>query len=330
MISPTLASLAALGAAFTWGLGSLLFARTLAHAPAAGVGASGSAGTGPAGERGPLAPAAANLSKNLLAFVVFAAWALASGDVLPPLDAWPRLLGSGALGFALGDTLYFAALPRIGVQRSAMLGELNVPLTAALSFLFLGERFAPVLLAAMALVLLGVTLVVAEAPEPSSDARAKTRLFRAGVACAAFAALFQSLGALVGHAGMEGASVLGGTLVRMAGGLLSAFLVAPLSAAFTKTSARVELARLVRPIHDRATWKPLAIAALFGSVLGLPLFHLALRELDPGRGMVLFATTPLFTLPLSRAFGERHGARAWLGTLLGFAGVAWVVWIVRG
>ncbi|MBI5364903.1 MAG: DMT family transporter [Planctomycetes bacterium] len=321
MIAPTLASLAALGAAFTWALGSLLFARTLAYAPAAAE--------HPAGERHPLAPAAANLAKNLLAFAAFAVWAWASGDALPPIAAWPRLLGSGALGFALGDTLYFAALPRIGVQKSAMLGELNVPLTAALSFCFLGERFAPVLLAAMALVLLGVTLVVVEAPAQSSDARAMPRVLRVGVACAALAALFQSLGALVGHAGMEGASVLGGTLVRMAGGLFSAVLVAPLSAAFTRTSVRVELARLVRPFHDRSTWKPLAVAALFGAVFGLPLFHFALRELDPGRGMVLFATTPLFTLPLSRAIGERHGARAWFGTLLGFAGVAWVVWIVH-
>lgn len=310
VISSTLASFAALGAAFTWGLGSLLFSRSLAHAPA----------------REPLAPAAANLFKNLLALTVFVAAALVLGERLPPAAAWPRLLLSGAFGFALGDTLYFAALPRIGVQKSAMLGELNVPFTALLSFAFLGERFAPWLLAAMALVLLGVTVVVSEAPAAEA---APNRHARAGIVCALGAAAFQSLGVLVGHSGMDGAGVLGGTIVRMLGGCAAAFAVAPIGAWIARGSVTREWARLVRPIQDRALWRPLGLAALFGSVLGLPLFHLALRELDPGLAMVLFATTPLFTLPLSRFFGERHGARAWFGSWLGFAGVAWIVWLVQ-
>jgi drug/metabolite transporter (DMT)-like permease len=277
----TLASLAALGAAFTWGLGSMLFARSLAAAPPSVLGG-----------REPLAPSGANLFKNLLALLLFALYALVTGVELPGAAAWPRLLVSGALGFALGDMLYFAALPRIGVQKSAMIGELNVPFTAGLSFAFLGERFSAVFLVA--------------------------------------AALFQSLGALVGHSGMEGVSVLGGTLVRMAGGTAAAFVVAPVAGAWSGSGAASELARLVRPFHDRATWRPLAVAALFGAVLGLPLFHYALRELDPGRAMVLFATTPLFTLPLSRVFGERHGARAWLGTIVGFTGVAWIIALLHG
>ncbi|MBK7874866.1 MAG: DMT family transporter [Planctomycetes bacterium] len=310
MISSTLASFAALGAAFTWGLGSLLFSRSLAHVPA----------------REPLSPAAANLFKNLLALGLFAGAAIGLGEALPPLAAWPRLLVSGAFGFALGDTLYFAALPRIGVQKSAMLGELNVPFTASLSFVFLGERFAPWLLAAMAVVLLGVTVVVSEAPKVDSAPSSRAR---AGVACAIGAALFQSLGVLVGHAGMEGAGVLGGTIVRMLGGCAAAFAVAPIGAWIARERPTREWARLVRPITDRALWKPLGLAALFGSVLGLPLFHLALRELDPGLAMVLFATTPLFTLPITRFFGEHHGARAWIGSWLGFAGVAWIVWLVQ-
>lgn len=315
MTPTTLASLAALGAAFTWGLGSMFFSRSLAHAPAT-VRAGGD----------PLAPSGANLVKNLLAFLVFAAYAVATKDDLPAAAAWPRLLVSGALGFALGDMLYFAALPRIGVQKSAMLGELNVPFTAALSFAFLDERFTAVFLAATAVVLGGVTLVVAE---PARATVVRSGFARAGLACALAAALFQSIGALVGHSGMEGTSVLGGTLVRMAGGIAAAFVVAPIAGALSGSGAATEFARLVRPFHDRATWKPLAVAAFFGAVLGLPLFHFALRELDPGRAMVLFATTPLFTLPLSLAFGERHDARAWLGTFVGFAGVAWIVLLLH-
>lgn len=313
MTPTTLASLAALGAAFTWGLGSLFFARSLVTAP-----------VGPASERGPLAASGANLFKNALALALFALYAAAMGVELPPASAWPRLLLSGALGFALGDMLYFAALPRIGVQKSAMLGELNVPFTAALSFAFLGERFDHEFLAATAVVLVGVTLVVLEPGRTRSSERLPT-LARAGVVAAIAAALFQSTGALVGHTGMEGVSVLGGTLLRMLGGIAAAFLVAPIAGLVAGSGAACALRDLVRPFHDRTLWRALAVAALFASVLGLPLFHYALRELEPGRAMVLFATTPLFTLPLSRAFGMRHAAGAWFGTLLGFAGVAWIV-----
>jgi len=86
-----------------------------------------------------------------------------------------------------------------------------------------------------------------------------------------------------------------------------------------------ECSELVRPMREHDTRRSLAFAALFGSVLGLPLFHFALRGLPSGIAAVLFATTPLFTLPLGFLFGERHGARAWIGTLIGFGGVAGLV-----
>lgn len=315
MTPTTLASLAALGAALSWALGSLLFSRALAHA-APGDGA-----------REPLvAPAAANLFKNLLALAAFATWAACTGVHWPPAAAWPLLLASGAAGFALGDALYFAALPRIGVQKSAMLAELNVPFTALLSFAFFGERFGPWLLAAMAIVLTGVTLVVSESAPREELGR---RALRAGIACALGAVLFQSLGAVLCHAGLADIEPFAGMLVRIAGGCAAAIVLAPLSSFATGRSARAELASLAKPLHTRALWPALGLAALVSSVAGLPLYHYALSELESGRAMVLLATTPLFTLPLGHAFGERHGARAWLGTFVGFAGVLAVVWALR-
>jgi drug/metabolite transporter (DMT)-like permease len=88
---------------------------------------------------------------------------------------------------------------------------------------------------------------------------------------------------------------------------------------------RGECAAITRPMREREMRRPLATAALFGSVLGLPLFHFALRGLPSGVASMLFATTPLFTLPLGIFFGERHGPRAWIGTLIGFGGVAGLV-----
>lgn len=316
--------LAALGAAFTWAVGTLFFHRALR---------SGSA-------REATSPAAANLFKNTVATAVFAlaAWVLSSR--WPAASAWPALLASGALGFALGDGLYFAALPHLGTQRTAMLVQLNVPVAAISSALFYGERFPPALLAAMSIVVLGILLVV-RSDRASSDASssvdgalasdeaqlAGARSRRIGILCALGAVLFQSAGTVVGHGMMQDVDVTSGMVVRILGGVLASFVVVPLGALVAGVPSRRELRELVAPFLRPSHARSLAAATIFGALLGLPLFHFALRELDSGLGMVLFSTTPLFTLPLTSFFGERHGARAWWGTALGFAGVVRVVWI---
>src|SRR5262245_11400522 len=94
-------------------------------------------------------PTAVNCSKNVISLAAFAAIAVALGERWPALERWPFLLASGAVGFALGDALYFAAVERIGVQKSAMLAEINVPLTALSSYFAYGERFSPWTLAAI-------------------------------------------------------------------------------------------------------------------------------------------------------------------------------------
>jgi len=307
-----LPALAALGSAATWALGSHLFRRSLARG-------------GSSGERAPTA-AAANLFKNTLAFVVFAVIVAASGGILPDFERWPALLFSGLFGFAIGDTLYFAALPRCGVQIAAMVGLVHVPAAVLLGWILHGERLAPLALVGAAAIVAGVALVLSEAPRgPALDARTR----RTGIVYAAIAALAQAVGVVVGHGAMQGAEVLGGTLARMSGGIVGAFVIA-IALGFASSSSRVgaELANLVRPWRSRADRSGLLLAALFGSVIGLPLFHLALRGLPSGVAAVLFATTPLFTLPLGLALGERHGIRAALGALLGLGGVAGVVFAV--
>jgi drug/metabolite transporter (DMT)-like permease len=309
--APFLPALAALGSAATWALGSHLFRRALERRVA---------GTAPT-------PAAANLFKNALAFALFAALLPLLAGELPPRERWGALALSGVFGFALGDTLYFAALPRCGVQVAAMVGLVHVPAAVVLGWLVHGERLpASALLGGLA-ILLGVALVVSESPRAGAR---DPRDVRAGVALAAAGAIAQAAGVVVGHGAMQGIEILGGTLARMSGGLAGAFVLAALAGLApalrgAPTRFAPELSDLVRPWFDRGARSGLLPAALFGSVMGLPLFHLGLRGLPSGVAAVLFATTPLFTLPLGAALGERHGARAVAGALLGFAGVAGVV-----
>lgn len=302
-----LPALAALGAAATWALASHLFRRALLRSDGAV----------------PPSAAAANLYKNVLAFAVFAAIAFASGGEFPAADRWPALAASGFFGFAVGDTLFFAALPLAGVQVAAMCGLVQVPAAVFLGWVVHGERLEPTALLGGALIVAGVLLVLSETPRGVvRDPLARRR----GVQLAILAALAQAVGVVAGHGAMQGQEVLGGTMARMSGGIAGACVIAIVLGIVTRgSSAARELAHLTRPWKEPAARRGLVIAAVCGSVVGLPLFHYALRGMASGEAAVLFATTPLFTLPIGYAFGERHGLRGVLGALIGIGGVAAVV-----
>lgn len=266
--------------------------------------------------------AATNLFKNSLAGACFlAAFALQGDERWPAASAWPWLVGSGVLGFAVGDALFLAALPRCGVQVASMVALVHVPATALLDWLFLDRRLPLMALAWMALILAGVGLVVSERRPASERAPAAVR---AGASMAFLAAVSQAFGVVLGHEGMADATLLGGTLARMTGGIGGA-LVFAFSVGLARTSVRAECGDITRPLRHGAQFRALVPAAFFGAVLGLPLFHFALRGLPSGVAAVLFATTPLFTLPLGIVFGERHGPRAVIGTAIGFGGVLGLV-----
>ena len=312
-MSPSVAIAAGLFSAAAWGVASLLFARFL-RAQAVGR---------------PPSAAGANLFKNCLAFGVFLClWPLLGG-ALPGSTITLWLLISGVLGFALGDSLYFAALPRCGVQTAAMVGQFNVPLAALMGYLWNGEALGAKTLAFMALAMTGIVLVISDPRNARQGERRSA--YKAGVLFALLNAVTIASGIFVGHVGIEEVDILPGTLIRMLGGIAGAFLVAPLWGSVARLlgdpneSARLEVRELVLPFQRRAWWKPLILASCAGSVLGLLPYHIALRELDSGVAAVMFATTPLFTLPLGRLFGERFGPRSVVGTLIGFAGVIGVI-----
>lgn len=270
-------------------------------------------------------PSAAGLNalRSALGLVAFVAlWAVLGGPA-PVGGAWLGLVLSGAIGFALGDTLYFAALPRCGVQTAAMLGLLNVPLAAVAGWLFLDQALSAGMLAAMGVVILGVGLVLSEAPDGGRDTRA------GGVLLALGAAACWAAATIGGHAAIQGVGVLAGASVRLAGALVGSVACGAAVGLGAGATVRGELATLVRPLRSRALLRLVLPAVACSSLLNLIPYHFALRELPGAIGALLFATTPLFTLPLARWFPERVGPRARLGTWVGFAGVAGVILLAR-
>jgi len=305
MSGSTLAALAALAASATWGLGSLLFARLLRD--------------------GGASPNAANLYKNTLAAACFVAILAATGEQLPTGGDLLVLLLSGALGFAAGDTLYFAALPRAGVQTTAVVCQIHTPLVVLVDWMVYDDVLPARSLFCIPLVLVGVLLVVFDRGAASASQARRW----SGIAMAASAATVMAVAVVLGGEAMDKQALWGGTVVRMAGGIAGSVAFGAILAAWRRSSGTQDAAgpllELLAPWRDARLAKSLLVAAFFGSIIGLPLYHVALRDLPSGAAAALFATTPLFTLPLGFFFGERHGWKAWLGTILGFVGVALLV-----
>lgn len=307
-MSTWLAAGGALLAACLWGYGSFLFQRLL---------------------RAPGGPSAAgmNLFKNTTALVVFlCVWAIVGGELGSDRGNLAGLLWSGVLGFALGDTFFIAALPRCGVQATSMVAQINVPLSALLAWIALGEKLSAWALVSMGLVLLGVVLVIRDpvAREHQSSNGRTPKAFWQGVVLAILCACVLASGNVLGHSSFAGIGLIPAIEIRLLGGVLGV-LGAALVVGLFKRSVGREVAQTVRPLVQRKLWKQLMYATFFATLLiSLP-FHYALRELDAGISAVLFATTPLFTLPMGIVFGERHGPQGWIGTIIGFVGVVGVL-----
>ena len=113
-----------------------------------------------------------NLLKNLI-----------GGLTLLPVLFWPgawqgvsaptlaALLVSGALGIALGDSFYFAALRRLGTRRSLTLDAGGPALSALLAQLTLAESLQPQQWLAIALISLAVLIVARQAPPGGAPQR---------------------------------------------------------------------------------------------------------------------------------------------------------------
>ena len=92
-----------------------------------------------------MAPLGLNALKNVVAMVCLAITMLLMGTGIPwdrPLEDWLLLAASGVLGIALADTLFFAALKRMGPGRLAVV-ECLTPFIVMTSVLFLGEPLSP-------------------------------------------------------------------------------------------------------------------------------------------------------------------------------------------
>lgn len=264
-------------------------------------------------------PLALNLYKNSFAFILFVPTMLLAGVALLPPENDTHdalvLLGSGALGIGLADSLFFASLNRLGAGRSAVVDTLYSPLVALCAFLYLAEPVGPGLVLAMGL-MTGAILLVAWGGDPDDTVLAPADL-RLGMIYGILAMAGMAAGIVWAKPVLERAPVLWSTTVRLGGGL--AFLLLFLGHGPSRRAFR---AAFTPGRH----WRVMVPAAVVGTYMAMVVWIAGMKYAGTTVAAVLNQTSVLLVPVFAAVFlGERLTQRKVAALLLGFAGAALAV-----
>jgi len=246
---------------------------------------------------------------------------------------WPAVAGeallllalSGLISMGLGDLMFFKGMVRIGPRLSMVIFAGTPILAAFIAWVGAGESLEARSLAGIAIIVGGIAWVVSE-PRGRDQWTTDPREFRLGVllsigSCATVALAYTLTRAAVtggepwfgGGVPREPAGSVEASLVRLVTTSALACALIPFTGAMRPTMAAVVDAKLMRLI---------LLGTVAGLIVGLWLSMVALARVPSGVAAALMGCTPIFMIPLAHfAFGERHSARALLGTGVTVAGV---------
>ncbi|SNB47722.1 DMT family transporter [Geobacter sp. DSM 9736] len=278
---------AALLSAAAWAAGAILYQKFGRHISSAGM----------------------NLTKGVINLLLLSIVVLLSGyQSMDPVSF--SLLGiSGILGIAIGDTLFFEALQKVGAPVLVLLSLLGQVLTVLFAVAFLGEQLTPLMWSGVFLVAGGITFVVFTRISGSSEKRTT----RAGFICGLGAVLCMSASVIVAKKGLAEVSAVQGTFVRMLWGTMGLVIWGGI---------RGRLGAWVAPFREASTMKHFFLLVSFISFGGFWLFHVAIKYTEVSVANTLSSTEPLFVIPLAAIFlKERTSGKALAGTLVAMAGI---------
>lgn len=292
-IAPFTGEFAALSAAFCWAAATAIYGRVGVKIP----------------------PLQLNLIKGAIASVLLGLTLIGLGlgsDRLNPLST-ALLLVSGAIGIGLGDTAYFLALNALGPRKALLLETLSAPLSAAIAFLFLGERLRFLSGCGIALTLIGVAWTIRERSQ--GDPRSVSpQQFQKGLFWGLLAQISQASAGVLSRAALAGTEIspIWSSLLRIGAGIAIVGLLLGV--------------RSPKPPLPSLQWSPrllglVVLAAFGGTYLAMILQQTAFKYSPAGIAQTLLTTSPLFILPIAALSGERISPRALLGTSLAVAGI---------
>lgn len=246
----------------------------------------------------------------------------------PDAIRWPSFQWfflSGVIGFGVGDVALFTAYERIGSRLTILLNLCLAPLFAmCLEWLWLGNGLGFRVIVCAAMILTGVVMAIRPGVK-SRQIIARRGRYWVGIVAAIVAGFGQGTGAVISRKAeavalelsVHGSGITAAFQRVVAGLLFSAVAVLLIRVFGSKKdweSWRTPLDRTVAP------W--LLGAALFGPVIGVSLFQLALKSLESGVVLAVVALTPIAMMPLAMVTEGDHPSRlSIIGAFVAVAGV---------
>lgn len=169
-------------------------------------------------------PLTLNIFKNLLATILLIPTIVLFREPLLPrlsLHDYTCFIASGILGMAIGDTLFFASLNRIGASLSAIVSYMYSPALVILSILLLKETLSPFQFIGIFLILAALlTATRIELPQNLTRGRLLT-----GILLGVLSTLATAIGVIIIKPLLAQNSVLWVTLIRLLAALISLFII---------------------------------------------------------------------------------------------------------
>ena len=217
------------------------------------------------------------------------------------------LFVSGAIGIALGDSLYLAALRRIGTRRTLTL-EATGPVLASLGSPLIQGDPLTVTDFAGALLVAAAVLMIARSGSPDQTAGVSNR----GGFLLAFGAVLSGLiGAFVARSVLiDGAfTPLDSAAIRLLGGTVALLPIWCRHLPIQRLQAIGLKTRIIT-------------ATVLGTNLGILLQQQVFKSLSVGPGVTLMSTAPLMAVAIARWRGQPLQPMDWTAAVLGVSGVA--------
>ena len=262
-----------------------------------------------------------NLFKNVLATlflgVTILFWHGAEAWRPDSEDTW-RLIVSGLVALALGDTLSLLALRRLGAARLAIVECLYAPLIVTFSVLFLGESPPLFFFLGAASIVLGVILATTER-NTGKDRNGITEspATLGAISLGVFGVLGWVSGILLVKSTLERGGLLEVTFYRLLAGVTGQLLI---------TGLVPSLRPSVRVFVPSRVWWTLFPGAILGTYISMLLWMGGFKWTDASTAAILNQTSTVFIVLLAWFYlGEAMTPRRWIGCFVALLGVLLVL-----
>jgi drug/metabolite transporter (DMT)-like permease len=285
----------ALLTALLWAIGVILFKRSI----------------------GFVSPYALSLFKNCIAFTLLALTALVleRTQILsaPPQDLL-IMLGSGAVGIGVSDTLLFMALSRLGASRTALIDCLYSPFVILFSVIALNETLSPGDAIGGGLIVGSVIMT----SQRGFGGSIKPRQLWAGCLFGASAMATVAFAVVLVQPLLSKYPLASLSAVRMAGGIALLVLALPLH------SDRQEVYAAFRP---QSTWKWMIPGSIVGSYLSLMCWLAGFKYAKAGIAALLNQSSTILIVLLAALFLKEPLTRVKIAAVaMAFCGIALVLY----